>query len=77
MTPRKPSQNPITPTPPPPQPNLPLLVLTLEEAAEVLHCGRSTMFEMVNAGKIRTVQVGRKRLVPVKEIERFLEENTV
>lgn len=64
--------------PPPPQPEhnpLPLMAMTLEEAAEVLHCGRTTMFDLVKQGLIRTVPVGRKRLVSLKELERFLHEN--
>ncbi|MCM2250334.1 MAG: helix-turn-helix domain-containing protein, partial [Geothrix sp.] len=65
------------PTPPSPGPELPVMAFTLEEAAEILHCGRTTIYTLVKDGKIRTVPVGRKRLVSTKELERFLNENAV
>ena len=40
------------------------LVLTLEEAAGHLGCGRSTAYELVRTGHIRTVRIGRLLRIP-------------
>jgi excisionase family DNA binding protein len=68
VKPRKPSPAPVIPLPSS-GPNLPILAVTLEEAAEILHCGRTTMFSLVKDGKVKTVPVGRKRLVAIKELD--------
>lgn len=44
----------------------------VEEAAERLGIGRSLMFDLVRRGEIRTVQFGRRRVVPSDEIARLL-----
>ena len=49
------------------------LAYTLGEAAEALTLGRSTVWKLVKAGKLRVVRVGSRALVPVKELQRFLE----
>lgn len=42
------------------------MLLTVEEAAAVLGVGRSLMFELIAAGHISTVRVGRlRRAVPM------------
>jgi len=39
------------------------LLLTVEEAAILLRLGRTRTYELVMAGSIRSVKVGRRRLV--------------
>lgn len=48
--------------------------VTLERAAEILGIGRSTAFELVRRGEfpVRVVEIGRRRMVPLVHIERFL-----
>lgn len=41
------------------------LLLTTNEAAETLGIGRSTLYDLIRSGKLRTVKIGRRRLVPV------------
>jgi excisionase family DNA binding protein len=48
------------------------LALSPEEAAAAIGVSRSFFFEHV-IGELRVVRVGRRRLVPVAEIERWLE----
>jgi excisionase family DNA binding protein len=43
----------------------PQLLLAVEEAAEVLRIGRTTMFELIRTGQVATVPIGRLRGVPV------------
>ncbi len=73
---RKPA--PVAPPAPLPAvtlPALPKLALTIDEAAEVLCCGRTTIYELIKAGKLKTCPVGRKKLVAVVEVQRFLSES--
>ncbi len=52
----------------------PRLALSPEEAAEALGVGRSFFYEHV-LPDLRVVRVGRRRLVPVKSIEAYLDRN--
>ena len=40
------------------------VLLTVEEAAECLRIGRTSMYRLVSTGAIETVMVGRLRRVP-------------
>jgi excisionase family DNA binding protein len=48
------------------------LVLSPEEAAEVLGVGKSTIYDLLRANRLRSVKIGRRRLIPVGECEEFL-----
>jgi excisionase family DNA binding protein len=52
------------------------LALTIAEAAQGLGVSRRH-FERHIIGQLRIVAVGGRRLVPVRELERFLEERAV
>lgn len=43
-----------------------------EAAAEVLGIGRSKIFELIAAGQIETVQIGRSRRVPAQALEEYV-----
>ena len=45
----------------------------LEAAMERLNLSRSTIFALIGSGKLRTVKVGRRRLVPESAIGEFIE----
>jgi excisionase family DNA binding protein len=47
-------------------------LLTLEEVADRLRVSRRTVERLVAAGRVRTVKIGRRRLVTEKEIEAFI-----
>lgn len=49
------------------------LLLTVEEAASRLSLGRSTVYELLAAGRIASIQVGRARRIPVTSLEIFIE----
>jgi excisionase family DNA binding protein len=53
---------------------IPRLALTVEEAAEAVGVGRSFFYQHV-LPDLRIVRVGRRRLVPVRELERWLDES--
>jgi len=53
-----------------------LLAVDIEEAGRRISVGRSAIYALVKAGKIRTVPAGRKkRVIPVFELERYLKDN--
>ncbi|MBW3649330.1 MAG: helix-turn-helix domain-containing protein [Actinobacteria bacterium] len=49
------------------------LLLTVVEAAEVLGIGRSTMYELIRAGEVEVVHLGRCARVPATALEEFVE----
>ena len=44
------------------------LLVSVAEAAELLSVSRSTVYELVAAGVIASVKLGRRRLVPTEEL---------
>lgn len=50
----------------------PRLLLTIEEAAERLGVGRSTMYGLIKDGEVESVQIGRLRRVPADALPEFL-----
>jgi excisionase family DNA binding protein len=50
----------------------PRLVLTVEEAADLLRIGRGTAYAAVKAKQIPSVKLGRKILVPLGSLEKLL-----
>jgi excisionase family DNA binding protein len=41
----------------------PRLLLTIDEAAQQLHVSRWSVYNLIRANKLRTVKIGRRRLV--------------
>ncbi|MFG3700350.1 helix-turn-helix domain-containing protein [Micromonospora sp. NPDC047620] len=48
------------------------IVLTIEDAAERLGIGRTTMYALIKAGQIRTVTIGRLRRVPAFCLDEYV-----
>lgn len=48
------------------------LAYTVSEAAALLSLSRSLMYELINAGKIETVRIGRSRRITRAQLERFV-----
>jgi excisionase family DNA binding protein len=38
--------------------------LSVEQAARLLNVGRSTAYDLIRSGELRSVKIGRRRLVP-------------
>lgn len=49
------------------------VVLTIEEAAQRLRIGRTTMYALVKTGQIRTVTIGRLRRVPAFCLDEYVQ----
>jgi excisionase family DNA binding protein len=54
-----------------------VLLLTMIEAARVLSIGRTTMYELVGAGAIDVVRIGRSVRVPVDALQAFVDQQRV
>lgn len=53
-------------------PQTPRLAYTVREAATLLSLSRSLMYELINAGKIETIKIGRARRITSKQLEAYL-----
>jgi excisionase family DNA binding protein len=48
------------------------LLLRIDDAAQLLAIGRTTMYQLIAAGEIELVHIGRCARVPFSELERYL-----
>lgn len=46
---------------------------TVDELARVIPCGRQQAYELVRAGRVRSIRIGRAIKVPTAGIRAFLE----
>ncbi|WP_170092303.1 helix-turn-helix domain-containing protein [Mycobacteroides abscessus] len=53
-------------------PAAPVTMLTVAETAELLRCSESLIYAQLKDGRLRGVKVGRRRLVPMSEIDRLI-----
>ena len=79
-----PTDQEVQPMIPPPQPfgaprdpdsGLPVvpLLLTVNQAAELLGMGRSTIYELIDSGELKSVKRGASRRVPLKAVHDYIE----
>lgn len=48
------------------------LLVPVEEAAAILSLGRSKVFELLAAGEIESLKIGRRRLIPRQALDAFV-----
>ena len=53
------------------------LALGIQEAAEAVGLGRSTLFKLLAAGELKAVKIGRRRLILKAELDRFIQAREV
>jgi excisionase family DNA binding protein len=51
-------------------------VVTVGEAAAILHISRGSAYQAAKANEIPTIRIGRRLLVPLAALERLLAGNT-
>ena len=54
-----------------------LRLLSFSEAAKRMKIGMENLYDLIKSGKIGTIQVGKRSKIAVREILRFIDENTV
>ena len=47
-------------------------LLAIKQAIYELGISRTALYELINAGKLKTVKIGRRRLVPTEAIEELV-----
>ena len=52
------------------------LTFDVREAAKILGLGSNTTYGLVQSGRLRAVKVGRRWLIPRRELEAFLTRET-
>ncbi|MFC5748342.1 helix-turn-helix domain-containing protein [Actinomadura rugatobispora] len=52
------------------------LVLTVDEAAERLRVSRWTLYNLIRSNQLRTIKIGRRRLVPANALAEYLDQLT-
>lgn len=50
-----------------------LLLYPISDAAAQLGVGRTTLYELIRDGQLRTVKIGRRVLVPRDELARYVQ----
>jgi excisionase family DNA binding protein len=50
-----------------------LLVVDVRQAAQLLQCSRSLLYELIRAGELPTVKIGRLTRIPVSALHGFVE----
>ena len=48
------------------------LTYSMEEAAKILGVGRTTVYDLVRMGRLRTLKIGSRRLVARVDLEEFV-----
>ena len=48
------------------------VLLTVEDAAQALALGRTKIYELLDAGTLRSVKIGRARRIPVDALHEFV-----
>jgi len=50
----------------------PKLILTIDEAADILRISRQSAYEAARRGEIPTIRLGRRILVPLRALEKLI-----
>tara|TARA_R100001086_G_C11845803_1_gene260187 strand:+ start:2432 stop:2608 length:177 start_codon:yes stop_codon:yes gene_type:complete len=50
------------------------LLFSIPEAANALSVGRTSIYSLINGGKLQTIKIGRRTLVPAKSLETMIAE---
>jgi excisionase family DNA binding protein len=51
----------------------PQRLLRVETVAQLLDLARSTVYEEIRLGRLRTVRIGRRRLIPTEYVDEYVE----
>lgn len=54
-------------------PRAPDRLYSIDEAAAALNLGRSLLYSEIAAGRLRSIKVGRRRLIPAAAIATYIE----
>ena len=46
---------------------------SIQDATRLMSVSRSSLYYLINAGKIRQIKIGRRTLIPDQELQRYIE----
>jgi excisionase family DNA binding protein len=49
-------------------------LMSVVEAAAALGVGRSALYDTIGVGDLRSIKVGRRRLIPASSVDKFIQE---
>ena len=49
------------------------LLHSIQSSTQILGIGRSSLYGLISEGKLNTVKIGRRTLIPDQEIRRYVE----
>ncbi len=52
---------------------VPPLLVSVRSAARILAVGRTTVYELIAAGELETIHIGRSRRVPIAALQAFVQ----
>jgi excisionase family DNA binding protein len=52
----------------------PVLLRKIDEAAQMLNCGRSSIYELIDAGRLELVKLGRSTRITDRSVRRLVDE---
>jgi excisionase family DNA binding protein len=52
---------------------IPPVAYSVEEAAKALRLSRETLYELIRSQRLRSIKVGRRRLVPLSALTEFVD----
>ncbi|MBO0811422.1 MAG: helix-turn-helix domain-containing protein [Microlunatus sp.] len=52
--------------------SIPPVLYSVPEAAEALRLGKTEIYELIRSRRLRTVKIGRRRLVPVDALGEYV-----
>jgi len=55
--------------------NLPVLAYRSREVCAVLGCGRTWLYEQMNSGRIKSIKIAGRRMIPASAIRQLLGES--
>lgn len=56
--------------------NLEQLSISVKELSEVLGISKPIAYKLANSKSFPILQIGRRKVIPIKKLEKWLEENT-
>ena len=52
------------------------LLLDVERAGVLLGLGRTNVYKLINSGELRSITIGKRRLIPREALDEFIEKAT-
>ena len=50
------------------------VTISISGAAKALDLGRTSIYELINEGRLETIKIGRRRLIKTESIRRLVDE---